>query len=275
MLAALTALLMAAAPPAVTGDAAIVVDLDSGKVLFQKNANRVHAIASISKLMAMRVVLQRGLKLEDSTTIERSDYQHTRGGSRSRLIKGRAYKNGDLLHAALMGSDNRAVVALGRTVGYDFSILPKVMTLEAKALGLMHSHFSDPTGISHENISTASEVASLLKVIVETKELAEVTRKAAFTTSALERSGIPLSYRNTNILTHKKTRKILAGKTGFNSAARWCVATAIELPSGRRIGIVVLGAPGRYTRFRDARRLEKWAKTLPWTAPAPQPAKEN
>ncbi|HIN85594.1 MAG TPA: D-alanyl-D-alanine carboxypeptidase, partial [Myxococcales bacterium] len=158
MITLITALLLSAGPPVITADSAIVVDLDSGTPLYEKNPDRIHAIASISKLLAIQVIYKRTLKLDAATTIEKSDYTHTKGGARSRLIRGRSYKNSDLLHAALMGSDNRAVVALGRTVGFDFSILPRVMTIEAKSLGLMHTHFDDPTGISHANVSTAREV---------------------------------------------------------------------------------------------------------------------
>ena len=270
MLVVTLALLSAlSAPPKLSARVAAVVDLDTGETLYQHNAEQVHAIASISKLMALRVAVLRGLDWDGSTVIAKDDATKTRGGARSRLIIGRSYRNADLVRAALLGSDNRAVLALGRSVGLSPNVFAAAMTIEAKELGLPHTVFADPTGINHGNLSTGLEVVQILQTLLSMPELASITSLKTWKTKSKERSGIPLVYRNTNALVHKDHRVVVVGKTGFNSAAGWCVASGIQLPSGRKIAVVVLGTPTKYTRFRDSYRLEKWAEKLPWTPPVP------
>ena len=261
-------------PPRVTARVAAAIDLDSGEVLFDKNATAPHAIASITKLLAVRVILGRDLDLEAETEMVPSDYENTKGGARSRLMTGHPYKHRDLLHAALLGSDNRAIVALGRAVGLEFDELVEAMNREARELGLTRTHFGDPTGIDHANTSTAAEVVAMLRAALEVPGLAEISRSKTWAASASERSGRPLVYRNTNLLVHDDIRQVLVGKTGFNSAAGWCVATAIRLKSGRRVGLVVLGTSGKYVRFRDAKRIEAWVAKLPYE-PKPRPAPQQ
>lgn len=263
MMVALTvasALLLAPpGPDRVSARVAVVVDLDSGDVLHAVGAAAPHAIASLSKLMAIKVIWHRGLDLSGSTIMIRNDSRATRGGARSRLITGAPYRNRDLLHAALLGSDNRAVVALGRAVGLSPEELVDAMNAEALELGFVHMQFEDPTGIDHGNVALATEVVGLMKAVLSIPELAAVTRKQTWLTESLERSGKPLEYRNTNLLVHDSARRVLVGKTGFNSAAGWSVCSVIRLQSGRRVGIVVLGTSGKYLRFRDAKKLEAWA----------------
>ncbi len=236
----------------------------SGELLFEKGDARPHAIASLTKLLALRVIWKHNLDLAGSTTMIKTDYLLTKGGARSRLRTGHAYRHEDLVHAALLGSDNRAVVALGRGVGLDAKALVAAMNDEAKALGLQHTKFIDPTGIDHGNQATAAEVVAMLRAVSDIPALAAVTRKKTWQTGALERSGRPLAYRNTNLLVHHETRKVLVGKTGFNSAAGWCVASVIQLRNGRRVAIAVIGSSGKYMRFRDARKLESWAARQPY-----------
>ncbi len=264
-------LIMAAltAPPNLGARVALVQDTDTGEVLLSHRGDERHAIASISKLMALRSIVQRGLDWDGSTTMARSDRTQTKGGARSRLIEGRSYRNVDLVHAALLGSDNRAVLALGRSVGLSSRALATAMTADARALGLERTEFHDPTGIHHGNRSTAKEIVQILEAVRTVPILRDIPSVKIWSAKAKERSGIPLVYRNTNALVHHKTRKVWLGKTGYNSAAGWCVATAIQLPSGRNIAIVVLGTATKYERFRDSYRLEKWANKLPWSPTVP------
>lgn len=272
-LALAASLAAAEAPPeAITARVALVMDIDSEEVLYEQgDTTAPHAIASITKLLALRVIMRQGFDLEGETTMIRSDFQLTAGGARSRLITGRAYRNLDLLHAALLGSDNRAVLALGRAAGLDFDALVRAMNREVEALGMKFTHFEDPTGIDHGNYASAREVVGMLEAALALPLLARTTRVREWTASAQERSGRPLLYRNTNLLAHDEDRTVLVGKTGFNSAAGWCVATVVQLPSTRRVAVVVLGTRTKYMRFRDARRLARWAATLPWEPPERPP----
>ncbi|MFT5433928.1 MAG: D-alanyl-D-alanine endopeptidase (penicillin-binding protein 7), partial [Myxococcota bacterium] len=197
--------------PRFSGKAVIVADAATGEVLFRHGTNGVRAIASISKLMALRVVLKAGLNLRASTKMVKSDWTYTKGGARTRLIRGRTYVNRDLVHAALLGSDNRAVMALGRAVGLKRRALVAAMNAEAKALGLQSTRFVDATGIDHGNRSTPSELVRLLQLSSKHGALAAITREGAWLTSARERGGQPLMYRNTNLLLLDDDRPVRVG----------------------------------------------------------------
>jgi D-alanyl-D-alanine endopeptidase (penicillin-binding protein 7) len=254
-------------PEPIMARAALVVDAGTGDVLFEQGEAGRQSIASISKLMAVRVVLQRGLSLDASTELLASDVRLTAGGSRSRLVPGRQYLNRDLVHAALLGSDNRAVHALGRAVGLDAFGLVAAMNLEARVLEMHETLFVDPTGIEHRNVSTTREVTLLLRAVLTDPVMSVVTRTATWEAEARDRWGHPLRYRNTNLLVHDDDRDVLVGKTGFNSAAGWCVTSLLQLRNGRKIVVVVLGSSTKYMRFRDARRLESWAGAQEWQTP--------
>jgi len=267
MFAAIAVALFLSPPPEISAPVALVADLESEEILLMKGKMEPHAIASITKLLALRVVVRAGLDLGGKTTMLASDWAHTKGGARTRLVRGATYENTDLLHAALLGSDNRAVVALGRSAGLNHAELVQAMNTEAKSLGLLGAHFTDVTGISHANRMTPLSIVTLLESTLAAPVIASVSRKNEYETRARERSGRPLVYRNTNLLVRDKTMDVLVGKTGFNSAAGWSVAAIVALSNQRRVAIIVLGTSGKHMRFRDARRLARWVETIPW-APA-------
>ena len=236
--------------------ALLAQDVDSGEILYEKNAEEPRAIASITKLLAALMLHEQGLDLDGRTTMLRSDYEFTAGGARSRLMTNHDYLNRDLLHGALLGSDNRAIVAMGRSVGLEMLAMTLGMNRLAWRLGVQGA-FADPTGIDHGNHASAYDVVKLLKAVLDQPALAEIARTDQWTTSSNERRGIPLAYRSTNLLVHDENREVLVGKTGFNSAAGWCVASVLKIHE-RRVAIVVLGSPTKYVRFRDARKLHDW-----------------
>ncbi len=253
-LAVLVAALIESAPPTgLSARVAYVQDLDSGEVLYRRGGTSRHAIASISKLMAMRVVLARAPDLDATTEMLASDRENTRGGSRSRLLLGRHYTNRDLLHAALLGSDNRAVLALGRAVGLSRAAFTEAMNAEAAALGLK-LHFGDPTGIDHANAGTPEAVVGLLKAAADVPLLAAIARKPTYTTTSRGPGVRRITYVNTDAFAHGDRWDVIVGKTGFNSAAGWSVAVAVKL-DGRRVGVVILGSRSKVSRFGDARRV--------------------
>lgn len=241
--------------PAVDGRIWYVGTADGRRVLSERNKDKVWSIASLSKMMAILVVVEAGLNLADKTVLTDSDWTLASGGSRTRLKRKIPYPNVDLLHAALLGSDNRAVLALGRAVGLNAQALTAKMNARARSMGLKNTIFTDPTGIAHENVSTASEVARMLKAVSENKLIAEVMRKVTYTVTE-KPSNRQIVYNNTNILTRETgRRKVLAGKTGFNSSAGYCVATLLELPGYGTVSFVVLGSSGMYQRFADVQVL--------------------
>ena len=220
----------------------------------------VHAIASISKLVALMAILDRDLDMEATTTMEKSDHRFTRTGSRSRLRVGVAYRNRDLVTAALMSSDNRAVLALGRAVGLSREALAAAMNAKVRSLGLRHAHFAEPTGISHDNVAAPGEILVILRAALEYEPIRRLTTQAEAVIRPAGRKRPREVYVNTNRLVRWGVSGILGGKTGFNRKAGHCLTFAIRVADGRRIGVVILGAPTRNALFRDAKHLASWVR---------------
>lgn len=251
--------------PNVQAHAAEVVDLSSNEELLAKNADEVRPIASISKLMAALVVLDHNLDLDGVTAITRSDHQVALRGARSRLPVGLAFSNRDLLHAALMASDNRAVPALGRAVGLDPpEKLVAAMNAKAQQLGLQHTKFEDPVGLSPNNVSTARELIGLLKASMKNPVITEITQKAKYVVRPVGRPGWAIEYANTDVLARSARWSVITGKTGYTDVALYCLAIAVRMVNDRPIAMVFLGAVGKMTRFGDFSRVAQWLTERVW-----------
>ncbi|MFN3202669.1 MAG: D-alanyl-D-alanine carboxypeptidase family protein [Bradymonadia bacterium] len=248
--------------PNIQSRAAVVIDLDTGKTLYARKADEVRAIASISKVMAALVVLDKGLDLEADTRLKKEDWAAAKGGPWGRLKPGWRINHRDLLEAALGASDNVAVIAMGRAVGLSPKAFGKAMTAKAKALSLKHMKFREPTGLSYRNKATAREVVVLLAEAMKRPELADILKAPTF---SIEPVGTKrrLEYRHTVRPLWGGKWVILGGKTGFNKAAKYSVVMASRLKDGRRLGMAFLGADGKLTRFGDFGRVMHWLKEAP------------
>jgi D-alanyl-D-alanine endopeptidase (penicillin-binding protein 7) len=249
---------------------ALVVDLDSGQELYSRKPDQPRAIASISKLAAMMVVIDHQLPLDELTTMKRVDIEVARGGAPSRLPEGLTLSNRDLLHAALLGSDNRAVSALGRAVGLNATQLAEAMTRKAAELGLRHTRFREPTGLSPENVSTPRETLAMLRAAMANPVLGPVLRRVEYDAHPVARAAI--RYVNTHRPAHRANTDILGGKTGYNDSARYCLVLATRV-DGHSYGMAFLGTEGKMTRFGDVARTTDWiALRKPDGPPAGGPA---
>jgi D-alanyl-D-alanine endopeptidase (penicillin-binding protein 7) len=253
--------------PNIQAQSAVVVDLSAGgtgEELFAKNPDEVRPIASISKLMAMMVVLDHHLDLDAPTTITDGDRQIAQGGARSRLPVGMTFTNRDLLHAALMASDNRAVPALGRAVGLDPPKFVQAMNDKAKELGLKSTHFDDPVGLDSGNKSTARDVAGMLKAAIHVPLIAEVTQKGRYTAHPVGKPGWTIEYANTDVIARSGRFEVITGKTGYTDLARYCLAIAVRMAAEHDVAMVFLGAVGKMTRFADFSRTAQWLTERKW-----------
>jgi len=259
--------------PNVQAAASLVID-DGGTVVFARNPDRERPIASISKLAAMLVVMDKGLELEGLSTINKSDTEIAKNGAKSRLLEGMTLSNRDLLHAALMGSDNRAVPALGRAVKLTPAQLVAGMNAKAKQLGLKNTHFQEPTGLSLNNVSTPREVIAMLKQVVAHPVLGPITRRGEYDAHPVGKP--PITYRNTDRPAARNNVQLLGGKTGYNDFARYCLVVGTKI-EGRTYYMAFLGDEGKMTRFGDVARVADWIcshkpKTVLATATTPAPA---
>lgn len=240
--------------------AALVIDLDTNTTLFERDADVVRPIASISKIFGALVIAEE-CKLDPDGLHEMSPSNRdaARGGDKTKLTTGWSYSHRDLLHAALMRSDNRALPALAEACGLDPAALAAKMTERARKMGLVKTAFKEPDGLSPENVSTAREVMVALKETMRNPMLTEIMAKPEYILVAHkgERTR-DIKIKNTDRLLSKNIAQILAGKTGYTDIARYCLAVAAKTFEGRQLGMVFLGAEGKHTRFADFTRVIKW-----------------
>lgn len=242
--------------PEVRSSTALVVDIKDSSVLFALHDDAVRPIASITKLMTALVVLDGGQSLDEVITISAADRNAARG-SASRLGVGTRLSRGELLHLALMSSENRAAQALGRSYPGGLPAFMKAMNDKAKALGMTHSKFADPTGLSSGNVASARDLVKLVKAASDNQLIRRYSTGERYTVKAGKQS---LEYRTTNTLVTKPDWNIAVQKTGYTQAAGQCLVMHTRI-NDRSVVIVLLNSFGKYTRVADARRIRKWMES--------------
>jgi D-alanyl-D-alanine endopeptidase (penicillin-binding protein 7) len=241
---------------------ALVVDKDTDQVLFSKNSEAVLPIASITKLMTALVVVEAGLPLEEPLRITQADVD-TEKGSRSRLHVGTVLSRGQMLHLALMASENRAAHALGRHYPGGMPAFVEAMNRKAVALGMHRTRYVEPTGLSSANQSSALDLSVLVRAASEHQLIRELSTAED---ARVEIGRRELEFRNTNGLVRNPEWNIGLQKTGYISEAGRCVVMQAQL-AGRQLIMVLLDSAGRYSRIGDAERLRNWAvASLPTAA---------
>jgi D-alanyl-D-alanine endopeptidase (penicillin-binding protein 7) len=232
---------------------ALVLDRNTNEVLFSKNAQAVLPIASITKLMTSMVVFEHHQNLDEVLTVTQDDVD-TEKHSGSRLAVGSRLTRREMLHLALMSSENRAANALGRHFPGGLSAFVDSMNQRARELGMHDTRFVEPTGLSSKNQSSAHDLAILVRASHEH----ELLRQFSVTPEAKMAVGRQqLQFRNTNGLVRGGTWDIALQKTGYIAEAGRCVVMQASM-AGRDLILVLLDSAGRYSRIGDAERLRKW-----------------
>lgn len=246
--------------PKVTAKSALILHNKTGTVLYARNANEVRSIASLTKLAAALVIRARGVALDKGTTINRDDHKVGLGGCRTRLELKWTYRNRDLLHAALMASDNRAVSALGRAVKLSANGLVQAMNELAGRMGLKKTTFRGPVGIDHGNTSTAWEISRIIRKASKDPVLSGVMSKHEYDVKPMK-GYLRIHYRNTNPLVGEKKRyEFIASKTGYNDEAGYCLASVVRLRRLGEVTFVLLGSKRKIDRIYDARHVLEWLR---------------
>jgi serine-type D-Ala-D-Ala endopeptidase (penicillin-binding protein 7) len=252
---------------ALRSSSALVQDAGTGEIVFGKNADAVVPIASITKLMTAMVILDRGLDLEEKIVLSKEDAVAMKG-SRSRLRTGLTMTRGDLLLIALMSSENRAAAALGVSYPGGLEAFIDAMNAKAAALDMSESRFVEPTGLSPANVSTASDLAKLVRAAHEYPLIREYsTKDRAAIRVSVGRSTRLLNYGNTNGLVRSKYWDIELSKTGYISEAGRCLVMLVRLQE-KDLVVVLLDSWGKHSRIGDANRIKKWLES--GASPRPQ-----
>jgi D-alanyl-D-alanine endopeptidase (penicillin-binding protein 7) len=237
----------------------LVIDQENSQVLFEKNADVSLPIASITKLMTSLVVMEAHQDMDELLEVTAQDID-TEKGSSSRLRIGAKLTRTDMLHIALMSSENRAASSLGRNYPGGLSACVAAMNAKAKELGMVDTHYVDSTGLSSQNVASAQDLAKLVSAVYASQPL--IRQYSTDTKYAVHPGGrAALQYVSSNRLTSNTEWDIGLQKTGYISEAGRCLVMEAMI-EGRAIVMVFLDSKGKYSRFADAGRIRKWIETI-------------
>jgi serine-type D-Ala-D-Ala endopeptidase (penicillin-binding protein 7) len=239
---------------------AFVMDQDTNEVLLSKNSEAVLPIASLTKLMTAMVVVEAKLSLEESITIT-SDDVDTEKNSSSRLSVGATLTRGELLHLALMSSENRAAHALGRIYPGGMQAFVVAMNRKAQLLSMADTRYVEPTGLSSQNQSSARDLATLVKAAYQQPLIRELSTSREY---AVHLGARQLQFHTTNSLVRNPNWDIGLQKTGYIVEAGRCLVLQARM-AGRKLIMVFLDSTGKYSRQADAERVRRWIETAPQT----------
>jgi len=261
----------AASTPRLSAHSVLVFDQATGQPLLEKNATLQTPIASITKLMTAMLVIDAGQPLDETITITDAD-RDTLKGTGSRLAIGARYTRGQLLHLALIASDNRAAHALGRTYPGGMERFVATMNRTARALDMHDTVYVEPTGLSSGNRSTALDLARLVGYAHQNyPEINHISTAGSYTLGT-QRVVVrtkhknkqvqyrPVAFNNTNRFTRADDWHIGLSKTGFINEAGHCLVMQAQV-ADRDVIIVLLDAQGTSNRAGDVTRIKEWLES--------------
>jgi D-alanyl-D-alanine endopeptidase (penicillin-binding protein 7) len=239
--------------PALRSSGVLVVDESDSSVLVSKHADVASPIASITKLMTSLVVLEANQPMDEEITITKADVDVGHGGV-SRLAVGATLTRADLMHLALMSSENRAAHALGNNYPGGLPALVAAMNAKAQALGMTSAHFVEPTGLSSQNVASPADLSRLVMAASQNPTIREYSTDRSYSVRVRRHL---VNYRNTDRLVASPAWNIIVQKTGYIAAAGRCLVMEAVI-EGRSVVIVLLDSFGKYTRLADANRIKNW-----------------
>ncbi|HEX8962749.1 MAG TPA: serine hydrolase [Rhodocyclaceae bacterium] len=246
----------------------LVVEEGTGEVLYQKDANVMAPIASITKIMTAMVVLDAHPDMDEMIPIAVPGLA-SRMRSYSRLPAGTMLPRRTVLQLALMSSDNRAAQSLAEAYPGGMDAFLAAVEAKAAALGMTHTHIEEPTGLSSANRSTPADLVKMAQAAAQYPDIVRVTTDSG---EVVDVNGRPLEYHNTNRLVGKQGwEDILLSKTGTTNAAGRCLLMRLQA-AGRTVTLVLLDAKKGAARFIDAMKIRSLVSGETSTAMLDAPA---
>jgi serine-type D-Ala-D-Ala endopeptidase (penicillin-binding protein 7) len=242
-------------------DEALVIDELSAAVLLAKHADLAHPIASITKLMTALVVLEAAQPLDEVIAITEADENLDRPSS-SRLTRGTELSRADLLHLALMASENRAAHALARSYPGGLAACIGAMNAKAQALGMISTHYVEPTGLSSLNVSSPQDLSKLVSVAALVPTIQEYSTDSHYSVTVGRHQ---VAFHTTDRLVSRPGWEIVLQKTGYIVEAGRCLVMKAII-DGRAVVIILMNSTGTQTRLADAERIKTWLGSRALTA---------
>ncbi len=237
---------------------ALVVDAADGRAVYSKAADEVTPIASLTKLMTAMVVLDAHQPMDEQLEVDMDDFDYIKG-SRSRLRMGVTLTREEMLRLALMSSENRAASSLGRHYPGGQLAFVAAMNEKARSLGMTSTHYDDATGLSPKNVSTANDLARLVRAAADYPMIRSFSTTPSHFVE-VSTTGQTLGFNNSNALVKNNAWDIQLQKTGYIREAGRCVVMLATIAS-RPVVIVLLDSIGKLTRVADAQRVKHWLET--------------
>ncbi|TBW58793.1 D-alanyl-D-alanine endopeptidase [Marinobacter halodurans] len=237
---------------------AAVAYMDDGDLIYSKHPDRSVPIASVTKLMTAVVVMDAGQPLDEWIEVYKRHRAAPNNGY-SRIRIGSSLKRGDMLRIALMSSENLAAYTLARHYPGGFDAFVGAMNAKARELGMTHSHFVEPTGLSPKNHSSAGDLVKLVRAAFRHPELRRYTTTEYYT-AHFRQPRYSLAFGNTNVLVHRKSWQVELSKTGYLNEAGRCLILVTRV-DGREVISVLLDSFGTRTPIGDAGRVKRWLTT--------------
>jgi D-alanyl-D-alanine endopeptidase (penicillin-binding protein 7) len=242
----------------IASGSALLIDLQTNKVIYSSNPDVIVPIASVTKLMTGLIVLEAKQPLDEYISVSISDTPEMKGVF-SRVKLNSELSRREMLLIALMSSENRAAASLAHHYPGGYVAFIAAMNAKAKALGMTSTHYVEPTGLSIYNVSTARDLSKLLQAARKYPLLSELSTTKEKTVS-FRKPNYSLGFHNTDHLIHKANWDISLTKTGFTNQAGHCLVLVTNM-ANRPVALVILDAFGKYTHFADASRIRNWVET--------------
>lgn len=242
----------------IASGSAMLIDLQTNKIIYASNPDVVVPIASVTKLMTGLVVLEAKQNMDEYISVSISDTPEMKGVF-SRVKLNSELPRKEMLLITLMSSENRAAASLAHHYPGGYAAFIAAMNAKAKALGMTSTHYVEPTGLSTSNVSTARDLSKLLQAARKYPMLSELSTTKEKTV-AFRKPNYTLGFHNTDHLVRKDNWDIQLTKTGFTNQAGHCLVLVTRM-ANRPVSLVILDAFGKYTHFADASRIRQWVET--------------
>ncbi|MEH8198847.1 D-alanyl-D-alanine endopeptidase [Aeromonas allosaccharophila] len=242
--------------PNLSSAAFVVANHRTGEVISERNGNRVMPIASLTKLMTALVVLDANLRLNEMLTVTNADIDRIKGTG-SRLAIGSKLSRAEMLHIALMSSENRAASALARHYPGGQRAFVEAMNAKARMLGMWNTRYADSTGLNPRNVSTAQDLAKLAAAAASYPLIRQYSTDQQ---SYVRTNKRQLHYLNSNRLIREGQWEFTLSKTGYIREAGRCLVLGTKV-NHEPVIMVLLNAETTNDRVADAKRIKTWLES--------------
>lgn len=251
--------------PIINAKSAIIIDENSEKVLFKKNINDILPIASLTKLIAVKVFLDTHPSLNKIVAYDIKDEEYNHQycskweSARIKLNNGDKITINDLLYASLVSSANNAIESLVRVSGLPRNEFIKKMNETVKSWGAESTYFIEPTGLSPKNVSSAFDYSIITKKIFINPLIKKISSTLEYEFQTIN-TNKKFKIKNSNKLIKKFEYNFVGSKTGYLNEAGYCLMSRVKLNNGKHIIIVILGNDTQNINFNEMDQLIKYGE---------------